>query len=353
MNISYSEPLSRAWLRMKILLFRPFDMGIWFALGFTAFLAGLADGAGSQGGNFTNRLKGDSDFEDVGEIARNFGDSTQDFLDTGWGIGLVLLAGMVIIVFGLLALWLSSRGRFMFLDNLVHSRTKVKQPWHEFASLGDSLFLWQIVYTIILLAVVGLCMLMGFSLFAPLIGWDVGWVIAAPLVILAGTISFILFVAMLYIDFFLTAFVVPIMHKERISTMAAWSRFLPLFQENPGSFILCGFFYLLISVLAFFAFMLGGLLTCCVGLILLAIPYVGSVITLPASVTLRYFTLDFLGQFGDDFRLLDPVKDGPRPSPYAPPEDLTDLNHHRAVIGTEDLGEDGSTNEPGPQSGGD
>lgn len=333
MNISYSEPLSRAWLRMKIMLFRPFDMGTWFVLGFTAFLASLADNAGDGGGNLTNRLQGDSDFENIGEFGRNFGEAAQSFFDSGWGVGLFLLGGTAVIVFGLLFLWLSSRGRFMFLDNLIHRRTEVKKPWHEFAAQGDSLFLWQIVYTIILLAVMGLCVLMGLSLFAPLVGWDVGWVIAVPLVMLAGTIGFILLVAMIYIDFFLTAFVVPIMHKERIGTMAAWSRFLVLFQENPGSFFLCGLFYFLLNILAFIALMLGGLLTCCIGLVLMAIPYIGSVITLPASVTLRYFTLDFLGQFGDDFKL------------------LTDLNNHRTVIGTEDIGENGSPHEPGPESG--
>jgi phosphatidylglycerophosphate synthase len=42
-------------------------------------------------------------------------------------------------------------------------------------------------------------------------------------------------------------------------------------------------------------------------------------------------------------KLLDPVDDTP----------LADLNKHRAVIGTKDIGENGSTDEPGPQSSGD
>lgn len=50
MNISYSNPLSRGWDRMKKALFQPFDIGKWFTVGFTAFLAALVDG-GSPGGN--------------------------------------------------------------------------------------------------------------------------------------------------------------------------------------------------------------------------------------------------------------------------------------------------------------
>ena len=69
MNISYSKPLSSAWLRMKILLFRPFDIGLWFVLGFSAFLASLAEGFGSGGGNLGNKFSGDSGFDEIGEMA--------------------------------------------------------------------------------------------------------------------------------------------------------------------------------------------------------------------------------------------------------------------------------------------
>ena len=48
---------------------------------------------------------------------------------------------------------------------------------------------------------------------------------------------------------------------------------------------------------------LAGLATCCVGLILLDLPYVGALLLLPVTVTLRYFDLEFLAQFGPDFDL--------------------------------------------------
>ena len=43
MQIRFIDPLSRGWGRMKKALFQPFDMKKWFLVGFTAFLAGLAD----------------------------------------------------------------------------------------------------------------------------------------------------------------------------------------------------------------------------------------------------------------------------------------------------------------------
>ncbi len=348
MNISYSEPLSRAWLRMKTLLFRPFDIGAWFVLGFSAFLAGLGDSFSSNGGNFTNRFQGDTGFDNIGEMTRDLGDYSQGLMANSFAVGLAILAGIIILVIALVMLWLSSRGKFMFLDNLIHQRTEVTKPWREFAAQGDSLFVWQVGYWIISMVFLGMCALLGVAVFVPLLATEAGWIITVPLVIIAGTIAFILLVALLYIDFFLSAFVVPIMHRDRIGTMAAWSQFLAIFREHPGSFFLSGIFYMLLTLLSLMAYLVVGLLTCCVGLLLMAIPYVGSVITLPAAVTLRYFTLDFLGQFGDDFKILDPVS--PDQGPYDTPEDLTDLNNHRAVIGAEDIGENGSSHQPGPES---
>jgi len=45
-------------------------------------------------------------------------------------------------------------------------------------------------------------------------------------------------------------------------------------------------------------------LTCCIGLLLIMIPFVGSVILLPISYTFRAFSIEYFALFGDDFDLL-------------------------------------------------
>ena len=46
-NVSVTLPISPAIERVKLLLFRPFDLGKWFAVGFCAWLATLGQrGAG-------------------------------------------------------------------------------------------------------------------------------------------------------------------------------------------------------------------------------------------------------------------------------------------------------------------
>ena len=55
MKIEFFAPFSQSWTRMKKALFQPFDLGKWFVVGFTAFLAGLLDYKG--GGNGNNNAK--------------------------------------------------------------------------------------------------------------------------------------------------------------------------------------------------------------------------------------------------------------------------------------------------------
>ena len=50
-----------------------------------------------------------------------------------------------------------------------------------------------------------------------------------------------------------------------------------------------------------------GLFTCLLGFVLLVIPYIGTVITLPIWYTFRVFSLEFLAQFGLDYDLFPPA----------------------------------------------
>jgi len=104
-------------------------------------------------------------------------------------------------------------------------------------------------------------------------------------------------VAVVYASLFLNAFVVPIMYRHNLSAMAAWRAFLPWLSAQPASFFLYGIFVLLLFVGAGIAICAVGLVTCCIAFLLLAIPYVGTVVLLPLLVAYRYLSLEFLAQF--------------------------------------------------------
>ena len=65
--------------------------------------------------------------------------------------------------------------------------------------------------------------------------------------------------------------------------------------------------------------LLACVLTCCCGLILLLIPYIGTVILLPIVAWERYWSLEFLRQFGPEYDLWAAAAPPPAPPPASAP----------------------------------
>jgi hypothetical protein len=121
---------------------------------------------------------------------------------------------------------------------------------------------------------------------------------------LAGVlIGLLLFLIIGYISMFLNNFVVPIMYKSGLTANDAWRIFLMLFGKHVFHFILYGVFIFGLYILFVIGIVICGLITCCCGFILLMIPYIGSVLMLPVSVTFRALSLEFLEQFGDEYKI--------------------------------------------------
>jgi hypothetical protein len=299
MTIQYIAPFSRAWKRMVMILFKPFSLGKWFALGFTSFLAGLLQTG--RGGNGNYRFsKGDFDWG--------------EFYDLPWKITewlsqnpiwtAVIMVGLVIVIvlFVVLA-WLSSRGMFMFLDNVVHNRSLIEKPWREFKTIGDSLFLWRLVFSVICFIIsIGLAAV-AFFIFRGIYFSGNGPVSYLMLIPAGVLIGLLLFLVIAYISMFLNNFVVPIMYNSGLTANDAWRRFLILFGKHPWHFIFYGLFIFGLYILVGIGIIMCGLITCCCGFILLMIPYIGSVLVLPISVTFRALSLEYLEQFGDEYKI--------------------------------------------------
>jgi MFS family permease len=309
MRIAYLEPFERAWERMKLDLFRPFDLHKWFVVGFNAFLAGLAE---SRNGSAGWKGREDMTFREFLDLPHR----GWEWLTShpGWFIAIGALA-VVVIAIGIVLLWLSSRGKFMFLDNVVHNRAEIAKPWREFQKEGDSLFLWRLVFGCIAVAI-----FVAFSVFF-FVGarqlYDVGFGRRVPILFLVGLglTFFFLLIIIGYISLFLNDFVVPIMRKERLSTVAGWRRFLPLLGHHPFQFILYGLLIFVLYVLFVILVIFAGLVTCCIGWLVLVIPYIGTVATLPVWYTFRAFSLEFLAQFGPEYALFP----APPTQPEGPP----------------------------------
>ncbi len=304
MPVQLFAPLSRAWEQMKTMLFKPFDLSVWLKVGFTAFLAGLLDGGGgSRGGNGADS---DTNFSQV----FTFPHKAIEFLSEhpGWLV-LVVFGVIIAIIFLVLFLWLSSRGKFMFLDNVAHRRARISEPWHDYASQGDSLFLWRLGFTVVVLVTV-----LAFLQYAWRNAYELYSKIPGDVPVLfliqMGVVLLGLVLVFGYVKLLLNDFIVPIMYKHRCRSTEAWSRFLNIHWPHFGSFLLYALFVLFAFIIIGAVILAAGLMTCCFLFLLLAIPYINSVILLPISYTYRAFSVEFLTQFGEPYTVpLPPVAD--------------------------------------------
>jgi hypothetical protein len=296
---------------MKKALFNPLDLKKWFVVGFTAFLAGLTDcrGSGGTGG----RGRGTVNWEDILYFPQRAWDWLAD--NPVWTI-VIVFGAFLIFILAILITWWSSRGKFMFLDNVVHDRSQVLAPWNEYRVEGNSLFLWSFFLgAVVLVIVIGYLVQCFTALQALYESSEDGRVLIVPAILMAlGLIAILVFNG--FIDLLLYDFVVPIMYRDRITTLKAIRKFFPLFLSQLLYFLGYGVFIFFVFLVVLIGVIIAGLVTCCVGFVFLAIPYINAVVLLPISYTLRAFSVEFLEQFGPEYHIFprpggNPTNTGP------------------------------------------
>lgn len=298
-------PLGDAWRRMVGALFRPWRPAVWFTVAFGAWLAGLTSCGGASTG--FNPGVGDGG---AGEGFEEVVGAVKEHLPMVLALGIPLLLFCVAV--GVLLLWLSSRGHFVFVDNVARGRAAVVAPWSEHGSLATSLFWWRLGFGLVCLLAFGLTLTP--LLLAVFRGGGVPqlWVLFAVI-----PVMLVLVLATALISLYLRDFVVPIMFRQRLRATAAWGRFLALLRSHPGSFVLYALWILLLFLGVGAAIFVFGCLSCCVGWLILALPYIGTVLLLPLLYTYRAYSLELLARLGPEYDCFAPSA-RPEPDPFAP-----------------------------------
>jgi hypothetical protein len=309
MRIQYIEPLSRGISRARKELFHPLDFKKWFVVGFAAFLASLADvGFSVPSPNFGMGRRSKFDLEAV----LYFPQRAWEWLTNhpGWAM-VITISLFLFFIFMIVITWFSSRGKFMFLDNVVWGRSRIAAPWYEYRKEGNSFFAWNLLWVVLTTAIVLVYLFYCFLSLQAL--YESGR--NARALILPAFLSGLGLVAITIVTSFafilLRDFVVPIMYRDRITTWDALQRFIPLFFSQLFYFLGYGFFLLGVFLLIGFAIVLFGCVTCCVGFIVLMIPYINAVVLLPVSYTLRAFSVEFLEQFGPEYQVFPKPETNP------------------------------------------
>jgi hypothetical protein len=329
--INFTRAFESAWERTQIILFRPFDSGKWFVIGFNAFLALFAEGGVAinntlpfQGQNQSYAFTYHS-FPAALHAAKQLISWAASFATSPW-LALYVALGLAYLVVWVALNWVGCRAEFLFLDNIVRNRAAISWPWHRYARQGNGWFIFHLgvllVSCLFFLAAAGAFLALNWP-------WINGErdpsggeaaVLALFLLVLFG-----LWIVYATAMFLIRSFALPLYFKQSMGLGAALLAVARLTATHPLG-ILC---YVLISGLLAIA---GGILSfsifcvvCCVICWLACIPFVGSMLlslilcqlVLPVLIFFRCFQLDCLAQFGPDYDVW--TVDVPPPGPGAVP----------------------------------
>ncbi len=303
MNVRYIEPLRISYEKMKYALFKPIIAKNWFIIGFTAWLAYLLENFNSI--NFGKRLSiEDYDLPPISSI-NNLIKKLLSFISEHIYL-FYLIVFAIILAIGLLIIinWLSSRGKFMFLYNVIEQKAEIKQPWEKFRELGNSLFLWRLIFGIICFIAFLIICIPLFHFILKVIQKDSFPFEYLPPIIILALMLFAAAIIIILINLYLNDFVVPIMYFNNIRANNAWRKFLTIFSNKFGWFLLYALYISGLSICVIIFLIIFSIITCCIGLILLIIPYVSSVLLLPITYTYRLLSIEFLSQFDNEIYIL-------------------------------------------------
>lgn len=313
-QISVIAPIQPAIERAKSLLFQPFDLGTWFTIGFCAWLAGF----GQMGFTWTNRFPFSGGFQTPGSAANWQGASeswerAKDEVtrNLGWIVPLAIALVCLVVVLGVLAVWLTSRGEFMFLHCVALGRAEIAVPWRQHARKARSLFFFRLalgllaaVVMLLLFAIIGVVV---FRIVKQGAAQPADWLplVAVGLALLVFGVAFGV-VAKLTRDL-----VVPIMFVRDGTCRQAWSELLGLFAGGIHLLIIYLLFQIVLAMAIGVVVLAAMIVTCCIAGCLLIIPYIGTVLLLPVLVFARSYSLYYLAQLGPQYDLFQPAAPPP------------------------------------------
>jgi hypothetical protein len=358
--INFTRAFDSAWERMHVILFRPFDFGKWCAIGLSAFLAGFLQG-GNGFNSFYNNSDNNRNFQhhtfwqavppgglthDVAHAVANVTDSPWRYLAgfnpqqldlnlsglnfpplaTGLFVFLsslsvvfVVMIAVFVLALILLIYWLGARGQFLFIDNVVRNRGAISWPWTYYARQANSLFLFYLLFLLIMIVTIVPIVIVGALMAIPLFrhsSWPVGGEIA--IFVILGLFYLAIIIVFSVILFVFREWGVPLMFRNGLMARDAFMTSMRLIMAYPGSIAL----FVLLRIAIFIGLVILSIIACCLTCCVALLPYIGTVILLPALVFVRCFSLDCLAQFGPEYDVwtVDVPPSGPAGIPTFTPQ---------------------------------
>lgn len=320
-----TETISPAWERMKAILFRPFNLGAWFAFGFTFFLQDCVEGQGGlnvpsnlgdlgklgEGGGGGGLDTSDSVAGALGRVAGALGAGPTPALDGSVVALIVAIAVVVAIPLVVLAYWLGSRGQMMAIHSVAVGQANVGEAWGTTRVAGGALFKFHLVLFAVGMAVLLPALGAGAALVVPAIGDEDRVRALLPMILGIAALALLATLPLAIVGGLGRNFVAPVMLKHGVGAREGWRRFWGAARGNVGGLVVFFLVKVLFAMIAGVCGVVAGLLTCCLGFM----PVLHQTLMAPWYVFERAWTLEILASLGPEFDL----RAAPPPPAYPPP----------------------------------
>jgi hypothetical protein len=286
-KIEIFEPFGAAFELMKRILFQPFDFAKWCVIGFAAFLGG----SWGSGFRFNFPMTGNWNFRSTTHHNMPISESLPS-----WLLPFIIVIAVLALIFIFVLMWVVSRGRFIFTDCVVQNRAAIVAPWREYRREGNSFFLFSLAVTflaMVIMAILVLLIVVPLGLFAG----GKGTAGLGATAVFAFVFIGLVWLALAIFFAVVSQFMVPVMYRRRCLAREAFFDVSKLVLARPGPFVLFVLFGIVLVMALVLASTIVSCLTCCIA----GLPYVSSVVLLPAFVWLLAFKLLFLRQFGPEY----------------------------------------------------
>jgi hypothetical protein len=265
---SAADVIRPAFEHTKRQLFRPFRLGQWLRLGFVGILAG-------EGGSSNCNVRLPWNSSSPPTLSR-----TPPVPDFHWMLGpqwqIKFALGMILVLIVMIVfLWISSRMRFVLFDSVVSGECHVRAQWRRRKLPGWHYFVFQLLFTVGSLLLLGLCV-GGPIAVAARHGWFTHPAQNVAALVFGGLFLLVTFLAIVVvvtvIGVLIKDFVVPQMALDGITVSEGWRHLSPMMRADAWSYagyiglkcllaIVYGIAFIVVVVIAFFVLLvpMGGI----------------------------------------------------------------------------------------------
>lgn len=270
-GMQYGDAINNAIERTKYLLWERRSGARWRNYSILSYLCGyVGGGGGGGGGDLAELFKGSGDKHDT-SLRLMMGCSLAGAMAAGEPyLWLIVLFVLGLFFLAVAHLFLSNFARVVLVENIVHDRHALLEPFSRLSRLGWSVLWWGFAFFCGWFVVMGL--LVGAPAGAIALAADDNpgvLLMFIPLLMWAAVV----FIPLSFINGYFQEIVVPLMYRQNCTAGEAWAIFKPMFNAQKGKWI--GY-----MVIHFFLVVAGGIATGVMGLMVLLL--VALVVGLPA-----------------------------------------------------------------------